>query len=65
MSDYSTIAVEPDTKEEFKKRLRGGDRQDELVKRMIEAYDEFVEEVFPEADDPYLAAKRSFEEGGK
>lgn len=39
MSEYVTITVEPDTKEEFRSRLRGGERYDDLLQRMIDAYD--------------------------
>lgn len=39
MSEYVTITVEPDTKEAFRSRLRGGERYDDLLQRMIEAHD--------------------------
>jgi hypothetical protein len=40
MSEYVTITVEPDTKEEVQNRLRGGERYDDLLQKMIDAYDQ-------------------------
>jgi hypothetical protein len=40
MSQYVTVTVEPDTKDEVKSRLRGGERYDDLLQRMIDAYDQ-------------------------
>jgi len=39
MPEYVTITVEPDTKEEVQNRLRGGERYDDLLRKMIDAYD--------------------------
>lgn len=40
MSEYVTITVEPDTKEEVQNRLTGGERYDDLLQKMIDAYDQ-------------------------
>lgn len=40
MADYTNIPVEQDTKERITAKLRGGERYDDLLTRMVEAYED-------------------------
>lgn len=38
MADYVSIPAEPSTRDRIKGHLRGGERYDDLLQRMLEAY---------------------------
>lgn len=39
MTDYVSIPAEPTTRDRIKSHLRGGERYDDLLQRMIKQYD--------------------------
>jgi hypothetical protein len=40
MADYTNIPVEQDTKHRITDKLRGGERYDDLLTRMVETYED-------------------------
>lgn len=44
MAEYTNIPVEHDTKQRITEKLRGGERYDDLLTRMVEAYEEVHDE---------------------
>jgi hypothetical protein len=40
MPEYVSIPAEPSTKERIKAHLRGGERYDDLLRRLVDTYEE-------------------------